>query len=199
MGKKDPRVDSYLSNSADFAKPILTHLRQLVHRACPEVEETIKWGSPFFMYHGMLCNMASFKQHCAFGFWQPELRSEFGQSESAGQLGRITSVKDLPKDSDMVRYIKEAAKANEAKEKSPAKAKPKEEKKPLKIPAYFTAALKKNKKALTSFGKFSYSKQKEYVDWLDGAKTDATREKRLETALEWIAEGKERNWKYARK
>src|SRR6185436_4852831 len=164
-------------------------------------EETIKWGSPFFMYHGMLCNMASFKQHCAFGFWQPELRSEFGQSESAGQLGRITSLKDLPKDSAMVRYIKEAAKANEAKEKSPAKAKPKpkEEKQPLKIPAYFTAALKKHKKALTAFEKFSYSKQKEYLEWLDGAKTDATREKRLETAMEWIAEGKERNWKYARK
>jgi uncharacterized protein YdeI (YjbR/CyaY-like superfamily) len=199
MSKKDPRVDTYISNSADFAKPILTHLRQLVHRACPDAEETIKWGAPFFMYHGILCNMASFKEHCAFGFWQPELRAALGESESAGQFGRITSLKDLPKDSVLVRYIKEAAKANAAGEKSPAKAKPKEEKQPLKIPAYFTAALKKNKKALTAFEKFSYSKQKEYVAWLAQAKTDATRAKRLETAIEWIAEGKERNWKYARK
>lgn len=180
----------------------MNHLRQLIHAACPEVEETIKWGAPFFMYHGILCNMASFKQHCAFGFWNQDLRTALGDSgkteEAWGQFGRLTSLKDLPKDSVIVRYIKEAAKLNEKGEKSPTKAKPKEPK-PLKIPAYFTSALKKNKKALATFENFSYSKQKDYVAWLAEAKTDLTRQKRLETAVEWIAEGKERNRKYAKK
>jgi uncharacterized protein YdeI (YjbR/CyaY-like superfamily) len=197
MGARDKRVDAYIAKSADFAKPILTHLRATVHEACPEVEETMKWSMPFFLYKGMLCNMASFKQHCAFGFWKGRIIVRNGQAteEAMGQFGRIAAVDSLPPKRVLFEYIKKAMQLNENGVKvkeTPVKRGAKE----LVVPPYFQAALKKNKKALAVFDAFSYSKRKEYVDWLTEAKTDETRTRRLETSLEWIAEGKSRNWKY---
>src|SRR5215471_1274894 len=118
MAKLDPRVDACIAKSADFAKPILTHIRKLVHKACPEVEETIKWRFPTFMYKGMLCGMAAFKNHCTFGFWKHELIivNNGRPVESAGgmgQFGRITTLADLPKDELLLRYIKKAMRLNE--------------------------------------------------------------------------------------
>jgi uncharacterized protein YdeI (YjbR/CyaY-like superfamily) len=200
MGKKDPRIDAYIAKSADFAKPILTHLRELVHAACPEVEETMKWSFPNFIYKGMFCSMASFKAHCAFGFWKASLI--FGKGNSAagddkgsmGHFGRLTALSDLPKDKELLAYIKEAVRLNDA---GISKARPRPKaKKELVVPNYFTLALKKNKKALAAFEDFSYSHKKEYLEWITEAKTDETRQRRIATALEWMAEGKSRNWKY---
>jgi uncharacterized protein YdeI (YjbR/CyaY-like superfamily) len=201
MGTKDPRIDGYIAKSADFAKPILNHLRRLVHVACLDVEETLKWSMPHFMHNGILCSMASFKNHCAFGFWKGA--SIFGkdqgaaskQDEAMGQFGRITAVSDLPNEQVLIGYIKKAVQLNDAGIKLPARARPKE-KKELVVPDYFMAALKKNKKAQTTFADFRYSHKKEYVEWITEAKGEETRKKRLETAVEWMAEGKPRNWKY---
>ncbi|HUF28556.1 MAG TPA: DUF1801 domain-containing protein [Gemmatimonadaceae bacterium] len=124
MGTKDPRVDEYIDSSADFARPILTHLREIVHSACPECEETIKWGFPHFTHHGMLCSMASFKEHCAFGFWKGSLivEPDGGSSTRAmGQFGRITSVGDLPTKKVLTGYIRQAMKLNEKGVKVPAR------------------------------------------------------------------------------
>jgi uncharacterized protein YdeI (YjbR/CyaY-like superfamily) len=204
MGKKDKRIDAYILKSADFAVPILIHLRELVNTACPDVEEKIKWGMPFFDYKEEgLCNMASFKQHCAFGFWKASLMKDKSLLENAkgetamGHLGKITSLKDLPSDKKMISYIKEAMKLNEAGVKV-VKVKP-TEKSELDIPGYFTKALKTNKAAQKTFQAFSYSAKKEYVMWIVEAKTEETRNKRMEQALEWMAEGKQRNWKYMKK
>lgn len=203
MGK-DKRIDAYILKSADFAIPILNHIRELVHHVCPEVEETIKWGMPFFDYKGEgLCNMASFKQHCAFGFWKASLMKDKSLIENAkgetsmGHLGRIKSLDDLPSDKKMIAYIKEAMKLNDAGVKV-HKAKPAEKKEP-EVPDYFIKALKTNKAAQKTFEVFSPSAKKEYVMWIVEAKTEETRNKRIEQALEWMAEGKPRNWKYMKK
>ncbi len=202
MGKKDPRVDVHIDKAADFAKPILNHLRNLIHATCPDVEETLKWGFPHFEYKGILCSMASFKKHCAFGFWKESLIIDQGhaeiRNEAMGQFGRITALSDLPKDKMLIGYIKQAVKLNEDGIKLPAKPKPKT-KKALKPPAYFMEALRKNKKALRTFENFSYSDKKDYVEWITEAKSEETRDRRMQTALEWMAEGKVRNWKYIRK
>ncbi|MCD6067909.1 MAG: hypothetical protein K0S33_2735 [Bacteroidetes bacterium] len=206
MPTKDKRIDAYITNAETFAKPILTHLRALVHKACPEVEETMKWSFPHFDYKGsVMCSMASFKQHCAFSFWKAALMKDADKlvgmaktEEAMGHLGRITSLKDLPSDKIMLDYIKDAMKLNEAGIKTPGRKKT-DVAQELEIPDFLTAALKKNKKAKATFDAFSYSNKKEYVVWLADAKTEATREKRLADAIEWMSEGKIRHWKYARK
>ncbi|AKU24796.1 YdeI/OmpD-associated family protein [Massilia sp. MB5] len=193
----DPRIDAYIAQSAEFAQPILAHLRALVHATCPEVEETVKWGMPHFMYKGMLCNMAAFKQHCSFGFWKAErlLSQADAKTEAAmGQFGRIASLKDLPPQKTLAGYIKKAMQLNEDGVKAPAKAKA--AKPELQVQDYFLAALQGKPAALAHFDAFSTSKKRDYVEWLDEAKTEATRQRRLEQAVEWIAEGKSRNWKY---
>ena len=194
----DPRVDAYIAKSAEFAQPILRHLRDLVHMACPAAQETIKWGMPSFEYHGILCGFAGFKAHCTFGFWRrgmtDVIAKEGGKAEQAmGDLGRITSLGDLPSDRSMLGYIRQAAKLNEA--GGPARPKPKP-KKPLAMPADLAGALKKNAKAAKVFGDFSPSARREYIEWITEAKRDETRQTRLTTALGWIAAGKRRNWKY---
>lgn len=201
MPTLDARVDAYIARSTDFARPILTRLRALVHKACPQVEEKIKWGIPSFEFKGPMCGMASFKQHCTFGFWKASLMKdntllETAKSEVAmGHLGRITSLKDLPADRVMIGYIKEAAKLNEDGIK--VKRRP-VVKTPVVVPAYMLKALKTNKKAEKTFREFSNSNRKEYVEWITEARTEATREKRIETMLQWLEEGKIRNWKYVR-
>jgi uncharacterized protein YdeI (YjbR/CyaY-like superfamily) len=204
MGKKIKEIDAYIRNAAPFAQPVLSHFRKLVHETCPDAEEKMKWSFPHFDYMGgPMCSMASFKQHCSVGFWKASLMSgnekliENARSESAmGHLGKITSVKELPKDAVIVKYIKEAMRLNEFGIKvSTKKAGPKEE---LEIPDYFIKAVKRNKVALKTFEGFTYSKKKEYLEWVTEAKTEETRTKRLETAVEWMSEGKARHWKYAK-
>ena len=198
MGTKDKRVDTYIAKSAGFAQPILRELREIVHEGCPEIEETLKWRSPTFMYKGILCGMAAFKEHCAFGFWKGSLvvDGKNNNVDAMGQFGRVTSMKDLPPRRALLAYVKRARQLNDEGVKVPWRSKPSGEKKDLKVPGYFTTALKKNKKALANFAAFSYTKKKDYVEWLSEAKTDETRERRLQTSVEWIAEGKSRNWKY---
>lgn len=200
MAITNPTVDVYIAKAAPFAQPVLNHLRELIHKTCPEVEENIKWGMPSFEYKGMLCGFASFKQHCTFGFWKASLMKdkvlmENARSESAmGHLGRITSLKDLPSDKKITAWIKEAMKLN-VEGKKIIKAKP-VVKKDLVIPAYISAAIKKNKKAWGTFEQFSPSAKKEYVEWITEAQSEETKNKRLSQAIEWMAEGKPRNWKY---
>jgi uncharacterized protein YdeI (YjbR/CyaY-like superfamily) len=208
MGTKDPRVDAYIAKSADFAKPILTHLRNLIHDKCPSVEETIKWNFPHFMYKSpgarntrVLCSMASFKQHCAFGFWYTgggTMSGEPKAAEGMGQYGKITSIADLPKDKELLKQIKDAVKLHDSGIKPATRARSKG-KKELEVPEYFSAALRKNKMALATFDQLNYSNKKDYVEWITEAKTEETRKKRLQTAVEWMSEGKTRNWKYAKK
>jgi uncharacterized protein YdeI (YjbR/CyaY-like superfamily) len=199
MAASSPQIDRYIESAADFAKPILRHIRQLVHKACPDVEETLKWRNPTFMYKGMLCGMAAFKKHCIFGFWKHELLfDKAGKPIAEGKQripDRITSVKELPDDDAMIGYIKAAIRLNEEGVKLPSRSKPKA-KKELVVPDYLSAALRKNESAGATFEKFSPSHKKEYVEWLTDAKTEETRQRRLATALEWLAEGKPRNWKY---
>ena len=198
-------IDAYIAKSADFSKPILNHLRELIHSTCPDVEEKTKWSMPFFDYKGeMMCHFAAFKGHCAFGFWKgsimkdPVLR-ETAQSETAmGHLGRITSLKDLPSDKKIAGWIKEAMILNDNGIKLPSRIKPAATKE-ITTPDYFTKAITKNKKAKQMFDAFSPGKKKEYIVWLTEAKTEDTRNKRMATAIEWIAEGKGRNWKYEKK
>ena len=197
MGTKDPRIDAYIAKSAEFAKPILTHIRKLVHANCPEVTETLKWSMPHFEYKGgIFCGMAAFKAHATFGFWLGELlKIESKLDKGMGQFGRITSRADLPGDKEFAGLIKAAVKLHDEGAKAPVRAKT-ADKKTLVVPDYFMAAVKKNKKALATFESFSPSKKKDYVDWVTGAKTDATRDKRLTQAVEWMSEGKVRSWKY---
>lgn len=198
MGTKDARVDAYINKSADFARPVLNHLRAVIHDACPEVQETIKWGMPHFMYKGMLCGMAAFKQHCALGFWRRAKGALEGRAKSEpamGQFGRITRIADLPPETELKRLVKRAAELNEEGIVLPRPAKPKKRKR-LVVPADFAAALRKNKKAATTFENFSDSRQNEYIEWIMEAKRDETRKKRINTAVEWLAQGKSRNWKY---
>ncbi|HUS00971.1 MAG TPA: YdeI/OmpD-associated family protein [Chitinophagaceae bacterium] len=206
MGKKDERVDAYIAKAQPFAKPILAHLRELIHNACPEVEETIKWSFASFDYKGTFCSMGAFKQHCTFGFWKYSLMKDpkgyLGErfnkgGEAMGNLGRINSMKDLPPDNVIIDLIKQAKKLNDDDVKLPPRKKT--EKKELVIPDYFTKAIGKNKKALQVFEGFSPSHKREYVEWITDAKTEETRKRRMDTALEWIEEGKGRNWKYERK
>ena len=202
MASKDPRVDAYIAKSADFAKPILNHIRQLIHQACPEVEETLKWSMPFFMYKGMFCHMAAFKTHCSLGFWKSKFvmgkdcSPNDEDKDGMGQFGRIGSLADLPSDKKMLAYIKEAKRLNDEGIQKPSKPKPKGPRE-LSIPAELAAALKKNKKASATFERFSYSHKKEYVDWITEAKREETKSQRLATTVAWLTEGKPRHWKYA--
>lgn len=196
------QVDAYIAKSAAFAQPILKHLRALVHRGCPEVVETIKWSMPSFDYAGrILCHMAAFKAHCAFGFWHRDMEKVVAADgarggAAMGNFGRITSVDDLPADRTMLRYIKEAAKLNAAGAPARPAGTTRRARPEAKVPPALVAALKKNKAAAAAFGKFSPSQRREYVEWITEAKREETRAQRLATAVAWIAEGKPRHWKY---
>lgn len=197
MSSRDPRIDAYIARSAEFARPILEHLRAVVHAACPEVEESLKWNFPHFGYKGaMMCSMAAFKQHCSFGFWLYKRVVGGDGEDGMGQFGKLASLKDLPSKKELTAYIRKAMALNEAGVKL---AHPKAAPKPAPIlPDDFASLLaqKKHAAARQIYAGFSPSAQREYVDWIAEAKTDATRQKRIATALEWLAEGKPRNWKY---
>jgi len=199
MGQHDPRIDAYIVKAADFAKPILGHLRDTMHAACPECEETLKWSAPSFTYRGkILGGMAAFKQHATFGLWQGALIvGTYGKKldDAMGQFGRLTKISDLPGKRELTGYIKQAMTLiDDGVKRPPTKdAKPKP---PVTAPDDLAAALKKNAKARTTFDAFSPSHRREYVEWITEAKREETRQKRLVQTIEWLAEGKARNWKY---
>jgi len=196
MPVTDQRVDVYIAGARPFAQPILTHLRAAVHEACPEVVETIKWGMPSFEYRGMLCGMAAFKAHCTFGFWHGErvLGAASRNKEAMGDLGRISTVADLPSKARIKALVRVAMALNE---KGVKRVTRKAAKKPAaRVPADLARALKSRPAAAAHFARFPPGQRREYIEWITDAKTDATRARRLGTALEWIAQGKYRNWKY---
>lgn len=202
MGQYNEKVDAYIAKSPDYAKPILVHIRALVHRAAPELVEIIKWGFPFFDYKGPVCQMAAFKNHAAFGFWKEKLlqdpngylKCDGGEQSTAGSFGPIKSISDLPSEDVIIGFIHQAIAINEKGIKIEKKAaEPKAE---IAIPAEFESALNNSLAAKDQYEKFSPSSKREYLAWFADAKTDATRTKRIEQALEWIVEGKTRNWKY---
>ncbi len=195
MGTRDARVDAYIARAAPFAQPILAHVRELVHSACPGATETIKWGFPHFEHKGVLCSMASFKAHCGFGFWHAEMRAAVGKTSNEtamGEFGRISALSDLPKDAALKALIRKAAAINESGVKPARVTKPA----PLKVPDDLAAALKRDRVAKVNFDAMSPSHQREYIEWLFDAKRDETRSKRLATAIEWIGQGKSKEWKY---
>ncbi len=197
----DDRIDIYIEKSADFAKPILNHLRRIIHLTSPEITETIKWGFPHFDYKGTICSMASFKQHCTFGFWKSALMDDpYGllKNDSAnamGQFGRICSLNDLPDNEILLFYIRSALALNKAGAKI-IKTKEKNNDKTIEIPADFDLMLDSIPNVKAVFHHFNYSHKKEYIEWFSEAKTQATRNRRMATAIEWVTEGKSRHWKY---
>lgn len=193
---RDPRIDAYIEKKAAFARPILKHVRERVHVAAPEAEESVKWGAPAFLVDGkILLIMAAFKAHAALNFWRgQELRGDEASAGAMGQFGKLTSVADLPPDDDLDRLIREAANlAKTAPSPRKTRNKPKTEQTPH--PA-FAKALAAAPKAKTVLDGFPPSAQRDYLEWISEAKQDATREKRIATAIEWLSEGKRRHWKY---
>lgn len=204
MSQFNPEFDSYIAKSADFAKPILEYLRQLIHETCTEVEEVMKWGYPHFDYKkDMMCILSANKNHCAFSLYKAELMSDTKILESVkaghkfGYMDKIKTLSDLPAKEVLVAYIKEAMELNE---KGIKKVRPKSDKPPvvLEVPDYFEEKLGANPKAKEIFESKSASFRKEYIVWITDAKSEATRQKRMDEALEWIVEGKGRFWQYAK-
>jgi uncharacterized protein YdeI (YjbR/CyaY-like superfamily) len=197
-------VDRYIASAPAFGQPILTHLRELIHKTLPDVEEAIKWGHPFFMYRGlMLANMAAFKQHCSLGLWGSDvaekLRADGVYDRAAmGVLGKLTSAKDLPSDRELANYFRTAAAAIDtgARTMNYSRPKPDTQKPPPEVPPALSAALKKNKTAAKQFSAMPVGARREYCAWIAEAKREETRDKRVVAAVEWIAAGKRRNWKY---
>ncbi len=201
MASTDCRVDEYIDRAADFARPVLIHLRKLVHKACPQVSETIKWGFPVFEYsNAILCDMAAFKNHCTFGFWLGSLMKDpykileaVGERNAMGNFGKITSINDLPSKETVISYIKKAMELNEQGAKRPVK-----KKAITSLPMHpaLLAELKKNKTAHDHFEKLSPSHKNEYLEWINEAKAETTQNKRIATTVERLQHGKNRNWKY---
>lgn len=202
MSSRSPEIDQYIANAAPFARPILEKIRAAFHKASPDIVETMKWRVPHFEQNGVLGNMAAFKQHVSWGFWKAQLMSDprgiltpMGEKTAMGGM-KVKDVKDLPPEKVLVDYVREAIRLNEQGVK--AERRPKTTAR-LEIPSELTAALKKNKAAEAVFERFSPTNKREYAEWIADAKQPATREKRIATAVEWIAEGKPRNWKYMKK
>jgi uncharacterized protein YdeI (YjbR/CyaY-like superfamily) len=197
----DNRVDDYIARSPEFAQPILKHLRELVRRGCPEIEEAIKWSTPAFLYNNkILFSMAAFKAHCRFIFWRPEIAAMAGKTGASADddgavVGKVTQLSELPSDKELLRYIREARRLAHESPK-PLMRKKSAPKPALETPAEFAAALKKHRAAAKTFEAFPPSHRREYIEWISDAKREDTRKKRIDTALQWLAEGKSRNWKY---
>lgn len=198
MASHDPRIDAYIERAAPFAQDLLRHWRATVHAHCPDVVETIKWGFPNFVYRNkILSGMAAFKAHCSIGFWHGEaaLGEGKGKDGAMGDYGRLTSLKDLPPKSEQKAAILRAMKLIEG----GVKARPAEKstpKPPPEAPADLIAALDRNAAARQTFDGFPPGQRRDYIDWIVEAKKPETRERRIAQAVEWLAEGKRRNWKY---
>lgn len=198
MSKRDKRIDAYIAKSADFARPILTYFRDVVHSACPEVEETMKWNSPTFMYHGsMLCGMAAFKEHCRIIFWKGELmKGPDGSDATVAAIGKPAKIADLPSKRVLTSFIRQGMKLTDAGVKL-NQARARKTKPVLETPADLIAALEKNKKAWQAFEAFTPSHRREYIEWIEEAKREETRRRRIAQTVALVAEGKDRHWKYA--
>lgn len=196
MPSYDPRVDAYIEGSADFARPILAELRARVHAACPQVEETIKWGMPSFGHaDGILCQMAAFKRHVSFGYWKHALVMDAAEREGMGSYGKLASLRDLPPEPRMRADLEKAQLLNDGRVKPVRKTAPKPA---LDMPDDFAAALGKRAAAKSAFDGFAPSHRRDYIEWIVEAKRAETRSKRIAQAIEWLAEGRRRNWKYER-
>ncbi|MEQ8485801.1 MAG: YdeI/OmpD-associated family protein [Pseudomonadales bacterium] len=196
MGARDPRIDAYIDRAAPFAQPILHHLRDIVHGACPAIEEDVKWGFPHFLHHGIVCSMAAFQRHCAFTFWRPEplgLEAPAGRNRAMGQFGRITGIGDLPSRAVLTRYVKQAAALNASGAKA---ARPEPKAKTVRVPPALAEALQSDAAARAGYERLTPAQRRDYAAWIDDAKRDETRRRRLATAVEWLREGKPRDWKY---
>lgn len=193
---RDPRIDAYIAKAAPFAQPILNYVRERVHAAAPEAEETLKWSMPSFTIGGkILIGMAAFKQHAALNFWRgQELKGAEASRDAMGQFGRLTSIDDLPGDTELDALIRQAA---ELAKTAPAPRKVKHEPKPpAELHPQFAEALAANPKARTTLDSFPPSARREYLDWIAEAKQESTRAKRIADAVQWLSEGKRRHWKY---
>jgi len=200
-----PEADAYIAKAAPFAQPILKHLRAVVHEGAPAVVEEMKWSRPFFVYDGVILgNISAFKAHCSFGLWGAEMAQQLraegvASSEGMGTFGKITRLEDLPPRKQLVGYVKEAARKIAEGERTKSIDRPKPvrvAKAEVVVPAALAAALKKHKAAAARFETMSPSCRKEYCVWVGEAKREETRERRVAQAVEMIAEGKSRNWKY---
>lgn len=201
MSAKDPRVDAYIARQADFARPILEYLRKVIRAAGPDLVETIKWGHAFYVGRGPVCHMAAFKHHVALGFWKHRVvpASVAKPKEAMGVLGRITSVKDLPSARVLAGYVRQAMALDAAgpAAKAVGKAGSKPKPRPLPpMPTLFKTALARHPKARDYFASLAPSHRREYLEWIVGAKQDATKARRIATAIEWLSEGKHHNWRY---
>ncbi|WP_375197301.1 YdeI/OmpD-associated family protein [Sphingobium sp.] len=194
----EPTVDAYIAARAAFAQPILTHLRKTIHTASPEIGETIKWGMPFFTYKGQnLCSMAGFKGHVAFGFWHDKVAREDAGQDAMDQFGRITSLAALPADAEIKALIVKAMALIEAGDKPRSGAK--EARAPLSLHPALAAAIEADPAAAAVWAVFPPGKIRDYCEWVGDAKSEVTRDKRIAQAVEWIAQGKGRNWKYEKR
>ncbi len=197
MRNASPAVDAYIAKAAAFAQPILKKVRVAFHKGCPDLEERLKWGVPSFEFKGLMGGMAAFKAHVAWGFWRHKEMADprkIFKGDAMMSGGKIADVDQLPPEKFMVEYVKRAAKLNdEGPTKRAAAGKPKPA---VKVPPSFAKVLKGNPKALATFEGFPPSHKREYVEWIVEAKQEATRERRIATASEWLAKGKSRNWKY---
>ena len=201
MKNANPRVDEYIAKAQPFARPIMERVRKAFHAGCPDLDEKLKWGVPSFEHNGMLGGMAAFKQHVGFGFWKAALMDDpaglLGDDPKASPMRvKIRDVQELPTQRVLVGYVKQAVKLNADGAKVPRPKATKKSKADLDVPKYFLAAVKANGDAHATWKGFSYTNQTDYLEWVTGAKRDATRDKRLAQAVDWMAEGKSRNWKY---
>jgi uncharacterized protein YdeI (YjbR/CyaY-like superfamily) len=192
---RDARIDAYIAGKAEFARPILEHVRARVHAQVPDVEETLKWGAPAFTLDGkILLIMAAFKAHAALNFWRgQELRSDAAEADGMGQFGKLRSIEDLPPDSDLDALILKAVELAAA---APALRKIKHAPKSAELHPEFAAALAGAPQARAVLDSFPPGARRDYLEWIADAKQPATRAKRIATAVEWLGEGKRRNWKY---
>jgi len=201
MARLDRRVDAKFSQAPDFAQPIIQLLRKAIHQACPEVQETLKWGMPAFEYQGLLAIVGIFKSHCSLVLWKHQLLAEkFPElaeiaNPSTGKFGRLTKRSDLPSQAKLNQYLKFAVALNAEGVRVPKRRKAT---RPVPtLPPEFKAALRRHKVAAQTFEKLSPSCQRDYVNWIADPKREETRAKRIATSIEWLAAGKKRNWKYS--
>ena len=195
---RDPGIDAYIAKAKPFAQPILNQARALVHASCPEVEEAMKWSSPSFLYKGkIMCSMAAFKEHATFGFWHGELVTGKPALGAMGSFDRLAKIEDLPDKAALASMFATARTLIDNGVRPPhVEGRGKHPKPELQMVPAFQTALDDNPKAGKNYLGFAPSQQREYLDWIVDAKREETRAKRIAHAIEWLAEGKKRNWKY---
>jgi hypothetical protein len=195
MATTDPRIDAYIAKQGDFARPILTWIRAQMHAASPDIGEAIKWGMPFFTYQDRpLANMAAFKAHASFGFWDRAGMATGKEGEAMGQYGRLTSLADLPPEAEFCALV-QAALAPIAAGDAPKRVRgaPKPD---LPVPDALAQALADDALATATWDGFPPGCRREYSEWIGEAKRPETRDKRVAQTIAQLREGKKMNWKY---